>query len=89
MDSLSDTQNSDSIAGRGKKVVEEDVGELGYEFEEDGEEENLEFGEEIGPPEGEEELDLGEEAPSPKEGAGEPVLEDESGTEKRGKEKKE
>ena len=58
-----------ALARKSKKVVEEDVGELGYEFEEEGGEEELEFGEEVGTPEAEEELDLGEEAPLPEEAA--------------------
>jgi len=78
-----------ALARKGKKVVEEDVGELGYEFEEGGEEGDLEFGEEIAPPEGEEELDLGEEVPLPEEEAGEPVPEEavpnEEDTKKKGK----
>ncbi len=56
-----------ALARKSKKVADEDVGELGYEFEEEGGEEELEFGEEIGPPGTEEELDLGEEAPLPEE----------------------
>ncbi len=53
-----------ALARRGKKVAEENVGELGYEFEEGGEED---LDENIDSPE----ADLGEEAPLPEEISGE------------------